>query len=573
MLTYQIKIKHHPKRIRIMCCLAYDLEPEVSNEHPLRDPVQERPAPGTPMRRREIHSTQQASMDDVDDELATWFSLDHEGQPVFVASRSDEVNLKELSMEEKKLFEQSDAVEWDAIVKTGAVKVLRGKEAAEARRRFPERVLSSRIVRRKKPQPGTGCWKAKSRWCIAGHGDPDTAELATFSPTPATESIMAFLQVGLKLGHTFSFTDVKNAFLPVGQVPVYGLDDAPAAWRNTVTRFLTEEGFVRNLIEPCWWSRFDEHKRNEAQVLIEVDDFIVSCAPQVKSDLRKRFEARFHFGKWEDNEAEYAGRLVKVLSDRILIHQEKYITEQVLPVPLLKGRRSQKESALTKDEFESFRSAIYKVNWVAKETRPEVCGTASLMASKLKDATVDDVLVLNKNINFLRTTASRPLTIWKHDPNEMAFLAVSDAGGTGSKYDTLDEDGLPSDNTQGAWMVLTAGSLPIGNQRVRASPLSWRSSKLRRKVFSTFGGATQAMLQALNEVDWLQIMIRDAVQHDVSLKQWRNSLSPHMLIMRGDVELLKQPQCAVTDAKSLYDCIRSTLRVNKIGNLHWNSPL
>ena len=34
------------------------------------------------------------------------------------------------------------------------------------------------------------------------------------------------------------------------------------------------------------------------------------------------------------------------------------------------------------------------------------------------------------------------------------------------------------------------------------------------------------MLQMLNEVDWLQIMIRDAVQHDVSLKQWRNSLSP-----------------------------------------------
>ena len=28
-----------------------------------------------------------------------------------------------------------------------------------------------------------------------------------------------------------------------------------------------------------------------------------------------------------------------------------------------------------------------------------------------------------------------------------------------------------------------------------------------------------------------------------------------MLIMRGEVELLKQPQCAVTDAKSLFDCI------------------
>ena len=228
---------------------------------------------------------------------------------------------------------------------------------------------------------------------------------------------------------------------------------------------------MRNLVEPCWWSRFGKDQSNEAQVLIEVDDFIVSCVPEIKSDLRKRFEARFKFGKWEDDEAEYAGRMVKVLSDRILIQQEKYINEQIVPVPLMKGRRAQKDSLLTKEEFENFRSAIYKVNWVAKETRPEVCGTASLMASRLKEATVDDVLVLNKNINYLRTTATRP--IWKHNPENMAFLAVSDAGGTGSKYDTLDQDGLPSDNTQGAWMVLTAGALPVGNLRMRASPLSW----------------------------------------------------------------------------------------------------
>ncbi|CAE7837485.1 unnamed protein product, partial [Symbiodinium necroappetens] len=549
-------------------------------------------APGTPIRHvldavtrgREVPAGQASSLPEehLDDDLCQWFSMDEQSKFSFVASRSDEVNLKHLSHAEKKLFEQSDVVEWQAILKTKAVHVLRGREAELMRRKYPERVLSSRMVRRKKPQPGEGNWKAKSRWCIAGHEDPDTASLSTFSPTPATESIMCFLQVGLNLGHFFSFTDVKNAFCqsdrlrrPRGPIfaepceglqlepgsliaidaPVYGLDDAPAAWRNTVTKFLSEEGFVRNLVEPCYWMRFDSQGRNEAQVLIAVDDFIVSCDQAVREPLRTQFEARFQFGKWEDGEAEYAGRFVKVTSDRILLHQEKYINEQILPVALSKGRRSQKDSPLTKEEFQSFRSAVYKVNWVAKETRPEVCGTASLMASRLTRATVEDVIVLNKNINYLRNTSSRPLVLWRHDPLNMAFLAVSDAGGTGSKFESIDEDGLPSDGTQGAWMVLAANSLPVGNQRVKASPLSWRSSKLRHKVFSTFGGETQAMLQAINEVDWLQIMVRDATQHDVELKQWRNSLSPHMLIMRGSVELQKQPQCSVTDAKSLYDCI------------------
>ena len=549
-------------------------------------------APGTPIRLlldavtrgREAPSRQAPSVpeESLDDDLCQWFSMDEQGKFSYVASRSDEVNLKRLSDAEKKLFEQSDVLEWQAILKTKAVHVIRGREAELMRRRYPERVLSSRMVRRKKPQPGEGNWKAKSRWCIAGHEDPDTASLSTFSPTPATESIMAFLQVGLNLGHFFAFTDVKNAFcqsdrlrrprgpifaepceglqlepgsLIVIDAPVYGLDDAPAAWRNTVTKFLSEQGFVRNLVEPCYWMRFDSRGHNEAQVLIEVDDFIISCDDAVREPLRKQFETRFQFGKWEDGEAEYAGRFVKVTPDRILLHQEKYINEQIFPVALSKGRRSQKDSLLTQEEFQSFRSAVYKVNWVAKETRPEVCGTASLMASRLTKATVDDVIVLNKNINYLRSTSSRPLILWRHDPVNMAFLAVSDAGGTGSKFESTDEDGLPSDGTQGAWMVLAANSLPVGNQRVRASPLSWRSSKLRRKVFSTFGGETQAMLQAINEVDWLQIMIRDATQHDVELKRWRNSLSPHMLIMRGSVELQKQPQCSVTDAKSLYDCI------------------
>ena len=487
-----------------------------------------------------------------------------------------------MSKEDRALFDQSDEVEWKAILQTGAVRVVYGEEAAKLRRQYPDRILSSRMVRRKKPIPGIGKWKPKSRWCLAGHSDPDTAELVTFAPTPSSEGLMAFLQVSLNLSHTFAFCDVKNAFcqsdklarksgplfaqpceglclgtdaLIIIDVPVYGLDDAPAAWRATVVSFLEREGFVRNLVEPCWWSRFDCHGTNEAQVLIEVDDFIVTALPKLQSKLKEAFQARFTFGKWEENEAEYAGRMIKVQPGFIHIDQEKYLTEQVRPVALAKHRKSCKQEPLTSEEFEAFRSAIYKVNWVAKETRPEVAGMASILASKLKSAVIEDVLVLNKNINFLRNTASRPLTIWKMDTQEMAFVVISDAGGVGAKHDTTDELGLPADSTQGAWMVFAAEALPIGNMKVRASPLAWRSSKLRRKVFSTFGGETQAMLQGISEADWLQIMVRDAVQHDVELKQWRNSLSPHMIVMKGDLHVPeRQAQCSVTDAKRLYDC-------------------
>ena len=517
-----------------------------------------------------------------DEELLSFCTTDFSWQ--FLAKRNDEVDLKDLCEKERKMFDESDALEWEAILKTKAVRVIYGKEAQQMREKYPDRIVSSRMVRRKKPiAERLHGWKPKSRWCLHGHKDPDVGSLMTYAPTPQCESMNLFLQVGLNLGHRFVFGDAKNAFcqsdplfrsqgplfaepcsglhLPRGaliviEVPVYGLDDAPAAWRTTVTKFLVQNNFVRNLIEPCWYVKYNEQNENIAQVLIEVDDFIVSSAPKEEASVKKLLTERFKFGKWEPNTAEYAGRKIQVLPDRILIDQEKYILEQLEPIMLAKGRRADKQSPLNESEFVAFRSCIYRINWVAKETRPEVSGLASIMASRLKHATIEDALIVNKAVNHLRNTASRAMILWKHGPREMTFIAISDAGGINTKAEELDEQGMPADSTQGAWMVLAAEALPVGSQRVRASPIAWRSSKLKRKVISTFGGETQAMLQAISETDWLQVMYRDAVWHDMQLKDWRNSLSPHMVVMRESCELQgRQQQCSVTDAKSLYDCL------------------
>ena len=266
----------------------------------------------------------------------------------YAAKRGDEISLKDLNAQEKKLFDDSDKLEWQAILQTKAVHVIVGEEAARVRKKYPDRIVSSRMVRRKKPLPELHAWKAKSRWCVHGHRDPDTGSLVTYAPTPQAEGIAMFNQVGLNLGMKFAFTDAKNAFcqsrplhrpkgplfaepcegfhLPPGaliviDVPVYGLDDAPAAWRATVSSFLTEDlEFERNLVEPCWCSKFDK-KTGEclAQILVEVDDFIVASKPSYYETLKVLLNKRFHFGKWDEDEAEYAGRHIKVLKDKILI--------------------------------------------------------------------------------------------------------------------------------------------------------------------------------------------------------------------------------------------------------------
>ena len=45
---------------------------------------------------------------------------------------------------------------------------------------------------------------------------------------------------------------------------------------------------------------------------------------------------------------------------------------------------------------------------------------------------------------------------------------------------------------------------------------------------------------ARDQRNWLQIMYRDALQHDVKLKDWRSSFSPHMVVMCGSCELCER---------------------------------
>ena len=69
-------------------------------------------------------------------------------------------------------------------------------------------------------------------------------------------------------------------------------------------------------------------------------------------------------------------------------------------------------------------------------------------------------------------------------------------------------------------------------------------------------GETLSLSQCLAEVEWLQIFYRDLVYHDVGAGKWQESLSPFVAMLPERCSLhSRQPQCGVTDAKSLYDAI------------------
>lgn len=485
--------------------------------------------------------------------------------------------MRQANETEKEGFKKADLEEFQAILNMKAVRVISGKEAAEARQKWPHRIITSRMVRRKKPLPGVGDYKFKSRCCIHGHKDPDGHELQTYSPTPSVEAITLFLQVALCFGLSLSVADIKNAFcqsnalereqgplfvLPCEGLdlssdaliqlvaPVYGLNDAPLKWRETLVAYFQELDFQRSLLEPCWLVKRNAKGEIQAQVLIEVDGLLIAASPDYEAEPKRQLEKRFVFGKFESGSADFAGRSIVVQKDCILLHQEKYIVEKVFLIKISRGSAKEKSKLLDKDLFEQFRSLLYKINWVAHQTRPEAAGIVSILSTRLRKATYHDLMCLNKIASHLRNTAQQCLTLHRFGP-KTSFIVASGGGVDGKPV--LDNQ---EDTVQGAWVVLMANKIPSASFKTKVSIISWRSAKLRRRVSSTLASEALAFSQSLGEVEWLQIMFRDIVHGDVNRTNWQSSLSPFVAVLKEDCELKERlDQCAITDAKSLYDSV------------------
>lgn len=85
-----------------------------------------------------------------------------------------------------------------------------------------------------------------------------------------------------------------------------------------------------------------------------------------------------------------------------------------------------------------------------------------------------------------------------------------------------------------------------------ATPLSSRSGESRRVVNSTLAGETQAARSATAEVEWTQVLLRDAMFGDVQVSH----LSPFISVFSKSCVAAQQfPHQHVVDAKSLYDTV------------------
>ena len=77
---------------------------------------------------------------------------------------------------------------------------------------------------------------------------------------------------------------------------VYGLVNAPSAWRKSIVSALEDLGYRRSCYCPCTFVDMTKHGPN-GHVLLEVDD-IASQGNSIHDEKMRSLRNKFKFGKW-----------------------------------------------------------------------------------------------------------------------------------------------------------------------------------------------------------------------------------------------------------------------------------
>ena len=215
----------------------------------------------------------------------------------------------------------------------------------------------------------------------------------------------------------------------------------------------------------------------QGHILIEVVN-LATHGNAVHGENVAKLQKTFKFGKWksiDNSEGDYAGRtVIQDQSYGFRVHQAKFVQERLSPIVIPRGRRSDKKSETTDGEKRQLRAVWGLINWVQRETRPDVSALASLGMGSLNHSTVQDLCDANMALERLKAES---------------FL-----------------------HSQGAFLV---GATSPGLWNNLPSPfalLSHKSHCLKRKCSSTLAAETQIMSDSLAEVEWIRGLFEELTQ-------------------------------------------------------------
>jgi len=135
-----------------------------------------------------------------------------------------ELDWKKLSDTEKGMFVEAKIIEINNLVNSNAIKIETDKATiARIMEEYPHRIMPSPFIFTKKAGEVGENWKAKARWTLHGHKDPDSLGLERYAPTHSSTTVMLCLQVISSMRFRLLIVDVSSAQIRMSENKVLSL--------------------------------------------------------------------------------------------------------------------------------------------------------------------------------------------------------------------------------------------------------------------------------------------------------------------------------------------------------------
>ena len=214
-------------------------------------------------------------------------------------------------------------------------------------------------------------------------------------------------------------------------------------------------------------------------ICIHVDDIIWSGNARFKSKVIMKLHSEFIVGNVESQSFRYLGLNITNEKDKISLSQMNYV-DSIKPIALSGYDRSNKNADISEKDKDLLRSRIGQLLWVNNQSRPDISFDTCELASNFKNASLKDLVKINKTIRKVNEY-----------PSELHFRKLSKA----QKFVAFTDaafGNLPDGGSQGSLLVFIVDEQGISNL------LCWQSSKIKRVVRSTLAAETLALSNCID---------------------------------------------------------------------------
>ena len=360
-----------------------------------------------------------------------------------------------------------------------------------------------------RPKMIDGVSSVKARLCARGFEEEQL--FRTDSPMASREGNRIVLTLVASSGWTLNSLDVKTAFLQGRQIDrdiyirppkeakttmlwklkktVYGLADASRSWYLKLKEELIKLNGKPMKLDGSIFVWYD--KRLIGIMFVFVDD-VIWAGTSTFTPIIDQLKAVFKIGTENSQSFTYVGStLFQDENSNIFINQDEYVSnlESIL---LSNADRTDKHRSLSEKERKSLRSVLGQLNWLACTSRPEISFPVSSLSSKVKTATIVDIIEANKIVKFVKTNPGF-IKIPKLDIESIRVASYSDAS-----FNNLTDGG-----SQGALITF------LYDKNGSCAPISWSSNRIKRVVRSTLAAETLAFTEGADSAYFVANLLEE----------------------------------------------------------------